>query len=190
MSDQSPRTALLVMDVQRGILDRLQNPAGYLARVTDAVRTARGHRVPIIHVVVGFRAGMPEISAGNQSFANVKQQNLPHLIDPRPAIAPEAGEIVITKRRVSAFTGSDLEVVLRAGGLDHLVLCGISTGGVVLSTVREAADKDYRLTVVQDLCADPDAEVHTLLTRKVFPRQARVLGAADWLAELASGAPL
>jgi len=177
------------MDVQRGILDRLQNPAGYLARVTDAVRAVRGHGVPVIHVVVGFRPGMPEISGRNQSFANVRQQNSPHVIDPRPAIAPEAGELVVTKRRMSAFTGSDLEVLLRAGEVDHLVLCGISTSGVVLSTVREAADKDYRLTVLQDLCADPDAEVHTTLTRKVFPRQARVLGVAEWLGEL-SGAAL
>jgi len=139
--------------------------------------------------VVGFRPGMPEISGRNQSFANVRQQNSPHVIDPRPAIAPEAGELVVTKRRMSAFTGSDLEVLLRAGEVDHLVLCGISTSGVVLSTVREAADKDYRLTVLQDLCADPDAEVHTTLTRKVFPRQARVLGVAEWLGEL-SGAAL
>src|SRR3569623_1295000 len=86
-------------------------------------------------------------------------------------------------------TGSELEVLLRAGEGDHLVLCGSSTSGVVLSTVREAADKDYRLTVLQDLCAAPAAEVHTTLTRKVFPRQARVLGVVVWLGEL-SGAAL
>jgi nicotinamidase-related amidase len=87
-------------------------------------------------------------------------------------------------RRVSAFTGSDLEVVLRAGEIRHLVLCGIATSGVVLSTVREAADKDYRLTVA-DLCADMDAETHAVLTGKVFPRQARVTSAAEWVASLA-----
>jgi nicotinamidase-related amidase len=55
----------------------------------------------------------------------------------------------------------------------------------VLSTVREAADKDYRLTVLADLCADQDAEVHSVLTSKVFPRQAQVTSAAEWLASLA-----
>ncbi len=91
---------------------------------------------------------------------------------------------MVTKRRVSAFTGSDLEVVLRAAEVRHLVLCGIATSGVVLSTVREAADKDYRLTVLADLCADTDPEVHSLLIGKVFPRQARVISAAEWTASL------
>jgi nicotinamidase-related amidase len=106
------------------------------------------------------------------------------LVDPRPLITPEGNDVVVTKRRVSAFTGSDLEVVLRGGEIDHLVLCGIATSGVVLSTLREAADKDYRLTVLADLCADMDAEVHAVLTGKVFPRQARVMSGADWIAGL------
>jgi nicotinamidase-related amidase len=105
-------------------------------------------------------------------------------VDPRPALTPEGNDVVVTKRRVSAFTGSDLEVVLRAGKIDHLVLCGIATSGVVLSTLREAADKDYACTVLADLCADTDAEVHAVLTGKVFPRQARVMNAADWVASL------
>ena len=89
--------------------------------------------------------------------------------------------MVITKRRVSAFTGSDLEVVLRSGDVQHLVLCGISTSGVVLSTLREAADKDYRLTVLSDLCADPNPEVHRLLLEKVFVRQAEVVTSEQWI---------
>jgi len=188
MSEQSDRladhSALLVMDVQPGIVDRAPDPAAYLARVTEAVRAARGHAVPVIQVVVGFRPGMPEVSRRNQAFSGAKQQRPAYLADPRPAITPEGGEVVVTKRRVSAFTGSDLEVVLRAGEIDHLVLCGIATSGIVLSTLREAADKDYRCTVLADLCADPDPEVHAVLTGKVFPRQARVMNAADWLAAL------
>ena len=173
------------MDVQPGIIDRVPDPAAFLARATEAVRAARSHHVPVIHVVVGFRPGMPEVSAQNQSFSGLTQQPPAFIIDPRPVIAPEGGEVVVTKRRVSAFTGSDLEVVLRAGEIRHLVLCGIATSGVVLSTVREAADKDYRLTVLADLCADTDPEVHSVLTTKVFPRQAQVTSAADWLASRA-----
>ncbi len=185
MTEQADRSALLVMDVQPGILERVPDSAAYLARVTEAVRAARAHSVPVIHVVVGFRPGMPEVSPKNQSFSAVKQQAPAMLTNPQPVIAPEAGEVVVTKRRVSAFTGSDLEVVLRGGEIEHLVLCGIATSGVVLSTLREASDKDYRLTVLADLCADPDPEVHALLTSKVFPRQARVISAAEWLADLA-----
>ena len=184
MPDQADQAALLVMDVQPGIIDRTADPAAYLARVTEAVRAARGHAVAVIHVVVGFRPGMPEVSRRNQAFSGAKQQRPAYLFDPRPAITPEGGDVVVTKRRVSAFTGSDLEVVLRAGETDHLVLCGIATSGVVLSTLREAADKDYRCTVLADLCADTDAEVHAVLTGKVFPRQARVMSAGDWMATL------
>jgi nicotinamidase-related amidase len=183
-ADSVDRAALLVMDVQPGIIDRAPDPAAYLARVTEAVRAARDHAVPVIHVVVGFRPGMPEVSRRNQAFSTAKQQRPAYLSDPRPAITPEGSDVVVTKRRVSAFTGSDLEVVLRAGEIDHLVLCGIATSGVVLSTLREAADKDYRCTVLADLCADTDAEVHAVLTGKVFPRQARVMSAAEWVAAL------
>ena len=185
MLDVADRSALLVMDIQPGILDRVPEPAEFLARAESVVRAARSHAIPVIHVVVGFRPGMPEVSAQNQSFSALKQQPSAFFIDPRPAIAPEGNDVVVIKRRVSAFTGSDLEVVLRAGEIRHLVLCGIATSGVVLSTVREAADKDYRLTVLADLCADTDAEVHSVLTTKVFPRQAQVTSAAEWITSLA-----
>ena len=181
MTNQADRTALLVMDVQPGILDRVQDHVAYLERTTDAVHRARSRAIPVIHVVVGFRPGMPEVSLRNEAFSGVKQHAPAFLTDARPVIAPEGGEVIITKRRVSAFTGSDLEVVLRAGEIQHLVLCGIATSGVVLSTLREAADKDYRITVLADLCADTDPEVHAVLTNKVFPRQARVISAAEWL---------
>ena len=100
------------------------------------------------------------------------------------ALSPVAGDVVVVKRRVSAFTGSDLEVVLRALEVDQLVLAGIATSGVVLSTVREAADRDYRLTVLADACADQDDEVHRVLTEKVFPRQAEVTTVDTWVSTL------
>ena len=104
-----------------------------------------------------------------------------------PAIASQPTDIVVTKRRVSAFSGSDLEVVLRAQDITHLVLCGIATSGVVLSTLREAADKDYQLTVLADCCVDNDEEVQRVLLTKVFPRQAEVVQASTWMAKLNSG---
>jgi nicotinamidase-related amidase len=99
-----------------------------------------------------------------------------------PRLAPRQGDILVTKRRVSAFAGSDLDVVLRSLEVDHLVLTGIATSGVVLSTTRQAADLDYRLTIVSDACADADPEVHRVLIEKVFPRQATVVGSIDWIA--------
>ncbi len=87
----------------------------------------------------------------------------------------------MTKRRVSAFSGSDLDVILRSLGVDSLVLTGIATSGVVLSTLRQAADLDFGLTVLSDLCADNDPETHRVLMGKVFPRQAAVMTAAEWI---------
>jgi nicotinamidase-related amidase len=88
---------------------------------------------------------------------------------------------------VSAFTGSDLEVVLRGLDADTLVLTGIATSGVVLSTLRQAADLDYRLIVLADACLDRDPEVHRVLIEKVFPRQAAVHSVAQWAAQPTGG---
>lgn len=180
-------TALLVMDAQQGIVSRVPDP-GYLPRLVRALGAARDAGVLVIHVVVGFRPGGPERSARNKSFGAMPADVFT-AADPNAEIhldvAPRDGEIVVTKRRVSAFTGSDLDVVLRAGNVEHLVLTGIATSGVVLSTLRQAADLDYRLTVLEDACADTDAEVHRVLTQKVFPRQADVLTVDAWAKSLA-----
>jgi nicotinamidase-related amidase len=103
-----------------------------------------------------------------------------------PEIAPLERDIVVTKRRVSAFSGSDLECVLRGLNIDSLVLAGIATSGAVLSTVRQAADLDYSITVVGDLCFDADPEVHRVLVEKVFPRQASVLSTEQWIKEVSN----
>ena len=108
------------------------------------------------------------------------------LVNPIPVLTLTETDVVVARPRVSAFTGSDLEIILRALNVDHLVLTGISTSGVVLSTLREAVDKDYRLTVLSDLCADRDEEVHRVLTEKVFPRHADVLSSTEWLSALRS----
>ena len=99
-----------------------------------------------------------------------------------PAVAPEDGDIIVTKKRVSAFAGSDLEVVLRSQQVRRLVLTGVATSGVVLSTLRQAADLDYGITVASDGCADSDPEVHRVLLERVFPGQATVVGTDEIIA--------
>ena len=183
-----PASALLVMDVQNSIVERLGD-AAVLDRAAAAVAAARGAGVPVIYVHVAFRPGHPEVSPRNKSFAALRERD--ELADDdataiHSAVAPEPGEVVVTKLRVSAFAGSDLDVLLRAGAVEELVLCGIATSGVVLSTLRAAADLDYGLTVLRDACADGDPEVHRVLMDKVFPRQAEVVDVADWAAALAA----
>jgi nicotinamidase-related amidase len=185
MEHNTQNTALLVMDMQTAILAMLPDTKALIENVTKAMAHARSNSIPVIYVVVGFRQGTPEISLNNKGFSANKERfanaDMDDFVKIAPAVAPQAGEITVTKRRVCAFTGSDLEVILRTKGIQHLVLGGVATSGVVLSTVREAADKDYRLTVLSDCCADGDEEVHRVLTTKVFPRQADVLTVEEWV---------
>ena len=179
-------TAFLVMDVQRGVVERFADDPGYLQRLAGAVAAARAAEIPVVYVTVSFRPGHPEISPANATFAAIAESGrFVHgspATEIHPAVAPGAGDLLVTKRRVSAFTGSDLQVVLRSLGADTLVLTGIATSGVVLSTLRQAADLDYRLIVLSDGCLDADPEVHRVLTEKVFRRQATVCTVAQYLA--------
>jgi nicotinamidase-related amidase len=184
-------TVLLVMDVQRGVVERFADDPGYLPRLQQAITAAHASGIPVVYVTVGFRPGHPEISARNRTFSALAADGRFAAGDPaaeiHPAVAPDPGDLVVTKRRVSAFTGSDLDVLLRGLDAGTLVLTGIATSGVVLSTLRQAADLDYRLVVLADGCLDADPEVHQVLTGKVFPRQAEVLTVDEWEAQLAAG---
>lgn len=179
---------LLVMDVQQQIVGRFGDDREYLSRLQQAIAAARAAEIAVIYVKVEFRSGHPEISPRNRSFAALAQSGGLTVDDPgtqvHPAVAPRAGDVVVTKKRVSAFAGSDLDVVLRGLGAHRLILAGIATSGVVLSTLRQAADLDFDLTVLSDGCLDADDEVHRVLTEKVFPRQATVLTVADWMSSL------
>jgi nicotinamidase-related amidase len=178
-------TAVLIMDVQNGIVERLaERSSAYLDTVVKVRDAALSARMSVIYVRVAFREGAPEVSENNRSFAALAgtsgffEDSIGTQIHERLAVSE--GDIVVTKRRVSAFSGSDLEVVLRAKNVDTLVLCGISTSGVVLSTLRQAADLDFKVVVLSDACADFDPEVHRVLTEKVFTRQAQVLTVDEW----------
>jgi len=182
-----PRTALLLMDLQASILRNYPDD-GLLDRIRVALAAARRAGLPVVWVRVGFRPGYPEVSPNNMRFAEIRQTGRLAEDDPGSAIHPsldvQPQDVVVTKRRIGAFAGSDLEIVLRSAGIEALVLAGVATSGVVLSTVRLAADMDYRLTVLADGCADADPEVHRVLTGKVFPRQATVQTVAAWVESL------
>jgi nicotinamidase-related amidase len=172
------------MDMQTPIVGMIPDPAALLQNVRKAIDGARAKNGPVIYVTITFRAGFPEISPNNKTFHAIRGSAV--FADPggaaiHPDLKPQENDVIVVKRRVSAFAGSDLEIVLRSQGIQRLVLCGIATSGVVLSTLREAADKDYRLTVLSDCCADMDAEVHNLLLTKIFPRQAGVITADQWI---------
>lgn len=148
---------------------------------------------------VGFRPKLPEVSSRNPLFAAIKNSAQHQAISEGAAGAihpggPQADDIIVIKHRVSAFAGTDLEMILRASGIDTLVLFGIATSGVVLSTLLEASDADYRLIVIEDCCADLDSALHSCLVEKLFPSRGTVLNASEFLGvltatELPSPAP-
>ena len=184
------RTALLVMDLQPEIVAMFGDKAPPLVeRTAGLVAAARQAALPVIYVVVGFRPGYPELSPKSQTFAMVAKSGR-FVLDgpPAAAVAPEVrphdGDVVVVKHRVGAFFGTDLDLVLRARGIETLILTGIATSGVVLSTVRHGADADYKIVVVKDCCGDADDEVHRVLTEKVFVRQATVTTADELMRAL------
>jgi nicotinamidase-related amidase len=177
------------MDYQNAIVAIYGDKEGALvSRAAGALKHARSSGICVIHVQVGFRPGFPEISSRNILVSAIKasEQRRAMFEGPyaaiHPSVAPEPSEIVITKHRVGAFAGTDLEMILRAKDIDTLILFGISTSGCVLSTLLDAFDADYRLAVIKDCCTDLDPELHTCLVEKFFPQRASVLSAAEFLA--------
>jgi nicotinamidase-related amidase len=182
------RAAILPMDCQAGIVSvYVKPPEPFLERASSALRVARAKGMPVIHVQVGFRPGLPEISGRNKLFGALKsnpqhQQSFQGASGAiHPLLGPEPGDIIVTKHRVSAFMGTDLQMLLRAKEIETLVLFGIATSGVVLSTLLEACDADYRVVIIADCCADQDAELHAALLNHLFPRRAEVITADDFV---------
>ena len=178
------RTALLVMDYQPGIISRLPDPDELLARVERVIATVRARGAHVGYVRVAFTdAEAAQISdrsvmkaaasAGRALHADAAETQV------HDRLAPQAGDIVVRKTRVGAFSTTDLHEQLRERGVDTLVLAGLSTSGVVLSTVRDGADRDYRVLVISDATADPEPDVHEFLITRVLSRQATIVAAGD-----------
>ncbi|MCX4538804.1 cysteine hydrolase (plasmid) [Streptomyces sp. NBC_00841] len=181
------RTALLVMDYQPAILALLPESGdceALLGRVEGAIADVRTNGGTIAYVRVGFtETDWDAIPAVNKSFAPVARHRVMHHEDPATAIherlAPQDSDIIVRKIRYGGMSTTDLDQQLRERGITTLVVSGISTGGVVLSTVIDAADRDYQLYVLSDGVADPDTEVHDVLLHRVFPSRAHIIDTAE-----------
>lgn len=173
------------MDCQAGLIAAAVKDKSFTERGASLVAAARRGRMMIIHIQVGFRSGLPEASSRNPLMAAIKNSpERQQLFQGKsgaihPSFAPESNEVVITKHRVSAFTGTELDMILRAHDIETLVMFGISTSGVVLSTCLDAFDRDYRVVVVKDLCADRDEALHACLTERFFPNRGTVMIASE-----------
>ncbi len=177
---------MLTLDCQKGIFGFVPGAEAIVPTAAKAVEFARRQQFLIIHVGLGFAEGHPEISEVESRFQRVKQGNLFVIGTPsaefHSAIA-RPGELVVHKQRVGAFSENQLHLILRARGIENLVFFGISTSGIVLSTLRRASDLDYRCVVLNDACYDADEEVHRVLTEKIFAAQAAVATVDGFMAQ-------
>jgi len=180
------KTALLTLDFQKGIFGFVPGSDAIIPNASKAVEFARRRQFRIIHVGLGFSEGHPEIPDTDSLFKRIKQNNLfvrgtPSAEFHSSIVRPE--ELVVHKQRVGAFSENHLHLILRSCGIENLVLFGISTSGITLSTLRRAFDLDFRCVVIKDACFDSDQEVHRVLTEKIFPTQATVVTVDAFIAE-------
>lgn len=178
-------TALLVMDYQPLVLGMLGDSEALLARVGEAIRVARSHGAHVGYVRVAFDDADYDAVPPHSQFGPILKSLGKAFNSDSPGtavhgdIAPQPGDIVVRKTRVGAFSTTDLDRQLKQRGIVTLLLAGISTSGVVLSTVRDAADRDYQVFIVADAGADRDPDVHEFLIASVFPSQAHIVRVAD-----------
>jgi nicotinamidase-related amidase len=192
LSVEAARSAVLSMDLQAGVVAMYVKDDGFIRRAGQVLEQARRAGLTVIHVKVGFRPGLPEASPRNVFLSTVKA-SIPHQRffqnesgAIHAGVSPAAHDLLVTKNRVSAFAGTDLDLLLRAKDIHTLIVFGIATSGVVLSTVLQAADMDYRVIVIGDCCTDPDQQVHDCVLSSIVPRQATVATAVDVLNALVS----
>jgi nicotinamidase-related amidase len=169
------RPALLILDLinelvhpdgkyaGEGFCEQVEK-RGVLARAATAIERARNSGIPVVYVVVGFSPGYADWPAGSPLFEAARDGERVVLgswgTRVHSALAPAPGEPVVEKRRVNPFLGTHLELLLKNLGVNTLLLTGVTTDLVILSTAREGHDRDYRIEVLEDATATDDQELH------------------------------
>ena len=185
--------ALLIMDYQPAVLDLVSDGDKLMGHANEAIDVARRHSITVGFVRIAFEDDdYAIVPATNTSFAAVAAARKLHVSSAAMALHPDLavrpGDIVVRKTRVGAFSTTNLDEQLTNLGVTTLILAGLTTSGVVLSTVRDAADRDYRLILLSDCISDPRQEAHAVLMEQVFPRQADIVTTAG-LHPLLAGTP-
>jgi len=179
-------TALVVMHYQTDILGLFPSVArSLLSNTRELCDAARARGVAVYFANLRFSPGYPEVSPLNRNGQGIKRLGLFVDDDLAPELNRQANEPLIIAQRASVFFGTDLEAGLRARGVDSLIMAGIASTGVVLSSVAYASDADFRLYTVKECCYDPDPVVHEHLFSTAFDSRTTVLSLADALGLLA-----
>jgi nicotinamidase-related amidase len=175
--------ALLIMDYQPAVLGMVSDGDKLIEHANEAIDVARRHGVTVGFVRIAFEDDdYAIVPATNRSFAAVASGRQLHASSAAMALHPDLAvrpdDIVVRKTRVGALSTTNLDEQLTNLGVTTLILAGLTTSGVVLSTIRDAADRDYRLILLADCISDPRQEVHTALMEQVFPGQADIITTA------------
>jgi nicotinamidase-related amidase len=196
------RSALLLMDFQNYGL----HPEGYWAKqgiptwpsgaypaVENAARvlaTARKTPLTIIHIAARWRPGSPEMNTNIPVFARGPDRSVEGTWDADfyDPVKPAEGEVVITKRSVSPFIGTELDRFLRIRDINTIVCAGVATNYVVESAVREGVDRGLRAIVLADCCASVTEEMHNFSVQVILPDLCTVT-TADELIQLLTQSP-
>lgn len=185
-------TALIIGDLQRGITGAYPFARQVVAPLTDLLPRARAAGVLVVFVHIAFRPNRADLPPGNPLFsAFFEAKDIFHegAAGTEIDLPVHDEDVVVLKRRASAFAGTDLDLVLRARGVDSIAVAGVATSAMVAATCYDAADRGYRVTVLRDGCADSDPAVHEFFMDKVFPsRAAEVVPCAGWPAPRATAA--
>lgn len=180
------QTALVVMHYQTDILGLFPSVApALLANARCLCNAARAKGVSVYFANLRFSPGYPEVSPLNRNGQGIKRLGL--FLEDRtaPELGQQPNEPLVIAHRASVFFGTGLEAQLSRQGIDSLIMVGIASTGVVLSSVAYASDADFRLYTVKDCCYDPDQVVHEHLFSTAFDSRTTVLSLADTLLLLA-----
>ena len=192
-------TALLVMDLENDIIhpDGAFKDFGFakmvadnniLGKTNELLAAARGAGVKVIYVSVKFRPGYPERPANAGLWEAIHEANA--LVEGtwgaqiHDDVAPQEGEVVVTKKGASAFTASDLDQILRTSHIGTLILSGVATNFVVESTARQASDLGFNTIVVGDCCASMSQEAHDAALNTALPFLATITNLEEVVAAL------
>jgi nicotinamidase-related amidase len=171
-----PKTALVVIDLQKGIAAYpcVHPMAGIIAntaRLADAFRAAK---LPVVLVTVAISADGADAVRTRTETPMRFRPSAPDFSELVPELAAKPGDILITKRQPNAFFGTELDLQLRRRGITGIVLTGVSTSSGVDGTARAAYERSYNISFVSDAITDMDAATHEHVMKKVFPKHGEI----------------
>ena len=163
-----PNTALVVIDLQVGVMTLQTAPLSTAAVAANAATLARAFRkrgLPVVLATMASRApGRTEVPGPDTRAFPPNWTDLAVELDRQPS------DLLITRHAFNAFYGTPLDLYLRRRGMTQIVLCGIATGVGVESTGRDAFDRGYNVTFAVDAMADRSGESHAYCVATGFPR--------------------